>query len=263
MMKATARNLLLLSGSRAAGGLPEDQKPGFLDFAQPWITEFFGGDGPILFVPYARPGGTPESRYFQLARDRLSPMGIRLVQAPETESITESMLDEVSGIFVGGGHTPTLLHKLQVTGGLGVIRKAVDRGLRYMGSSAGSLIACPTIKTNNDMPGPANDVMDLRSLGLISFQLNCHYMDDGMHDPRHQGETRDTRLKEFCTFNPDVPVLGLYEGQALRVQSDEIELWTSKHARGLASPVFENATREEVVCEPEQARVISDHFRAR
>ena len=67
------------------------------------------------------------------------------------------------------------------------------------------------------MPGPAHDVIDLNALGLISAQLNCHYMDNGMHDPKHQGETRDTRLQEFCAFNPHTPCLALYEGQALRV----------------------------------------------
>jgi len=116
----------------------------------------------------------------------------------------------------------------------------------YLGSSAGSLIACSTIKTNNDMPGPANDVIDLRSLGLIHFQLNCHYLDDGMHDPQHQGETRDTRLKEFCTFNPGVSVLGIYEGQAVRVKGNSFELWTSDAARGTQSPIFVDNRRTEV-----------------
>lgn len=187
-------------------------------------------------------------------------MGIATRCAPP-EGITEETLKNIGGIFVGGGHTPTLLYKLQQTGSLDVIRNAVENGLPYLGSSAGTLIACPTIKTNNDMPGPANDVIDLRSLGLVNVQINCHYLDNSMHDPKHQGETRDGRLKEFCTFNPGKAALGLYEGQALRVQGDEVQLWTSKQARGTKTPVFLNHDRREIECEIDAPKDVSRIFK--
>lgn len=244
------RNLLLLSGSKAAGGLSKGQQPGFLDWAEKWVKAFFKTDKPVLFVPYARPAGVSEEDYFAQVSARFQQMGIAVVCAPK-EGVSEALLKSVGGIFIGGGHTPTLLYKLQQTGSLEVIRDAVNQGLPYMGSSAGSLIACPTIKSNNDMPCPANDVIDLGSLGLIHFQLNCHYMDDRMHDSMHQGETRDRRLRELCAFNPGVAVLGLYEGQALRVIDDHFYLWTSKHTRGLASPIFCDTDRIEIQCTPD------------
>lgn len=250
-MTTTKKNLLLLSGSKAAGNLPDNQKPGFLDWAEVWVKEFFAHSiqqqRPIMFVPYARAEGMSEKDYFTLVQQRLKKMAIDVVCAP-SEGISQQALEEVSGIFVGGGHTPTLLYKLQTTGSLEIIRKQVLAGLPYLGSSAGTLITCPTIKTNNDMPGPANDIIDLKSLGLINAQINCHYMDNAMHDPKHQGETRDLRLKEFCVFNPNINVIGLYEGQALRVMDDKIYLWTSEQARGTATPVFRNDTRIEIQC---------------
>src|SRR5262249_54019118 len=109
--------------------------------------------------------------------------------------------------------------------------------------------ACPTIKTTNDMPCPAHDVIDLKALGLIGAQLNCHYMDDAMHDPKHQGETRDTRIREFCAFNPGIPVLGLYEGQALRVEGGKTALRTSGRWRGTKPPVFIDTRRDEIECQ--------------
>ena len=194
------KNMLLLSGSRAAGNLADGEKPGFLDFAEPWIEDFFAkgiqDNRPVLFVPYARPSGMAEDEYFRMAQQRMKKMGIDLVCAP-TEGITEDTLAGVGGIFIGGGHTYTLLDKLQKTGSLNVIRRAVEEGLPYMGSSAGTIICCPTIKTTNDMPGPAANEIDLKSMGLISVHINCHYMDNAMHDPKHQGETRDTRIQEF------------------------------------------------------------------
>src|SRR5262249_10123194 len=106
-----------------------------------------------------------------------------------------------------------------------------------------------------DMPCPANDVIDLRSMGLLGAQVNCHYMDDSMHDKKHQGETRDTRIQEAIAFNPDMTVLGLYEGQALRVKGDQVQLLTSERARGLKTPVFKKGEhdkkveRHEIECE--------------
>lgn len=257
------KNMLLLSGSKA-GKDAEGKKLGTLDWAEPWIKEFFAEPvtqgKPVLFVPYARPDGMTEEAYFEAIHDRLAKMGITAICAPADGKITPELLSQVGGIFVGGGHTPTLLHKLQQSGSIPVIREAVEAGLPYMGSSAGSLIACPTIKTNNDMPGPANDVIDLRSLGLINAQLNCHYIDDSMQDKDHNGETRDTRLKEFCTFNPNVSVLGLYEGQALRVQGNQTHLWTSPHTRAHKSPVFLNQTRTELDCEVGEPLNVSRMF---
>jgi dipeptidase E len=266
MAEPSKKQMLLLSGSKAAGNLPQGEKPGFLDFAEVWIKDFFTKQiqerKPILFVPYARPDGMPEKDYFAVAQKRLKTMGIDAVCAP-TEGITDETLKNVGGIFIGGGHTYTLLTKLQKSGSLAVIRKHVDAGLPYLGSSAGTIIACPTIKTTNDMPCPATDVIDLKGMGIIRAQLNCHYMDNAMHDPKHQGETRDTRLKEFCAFNPNTPVLGLYEGQALRVTGKQTYLLTSERTRGQKPPIFLNGNRDEIECEIGVPKDVSHIFEVR
>lgn len=250
-VKKSKKNMLLLSGSKATGNLPEGAVPGFLEFAEDWIKEFWApvvaSNKPVMFVPYARPGGVSEEDYFKKIKARFAEMGIDTVCAP-AEGLQEKDLKGVGGIFVGGGHTYTLLHKLQQNGALDLIRRKVAQGLPYMGSSAGTIIACPTIKTTNDMPCAAHEVVNLRALGLVGAQLNCHYMDDAMHDPKHQGETRDTRLREFCAFNPGIPVLGLYEGQALRVEGGKTQLLTSARCRGTKTPVFTDDRREEINC---------------
>ena len=252
MAEPSKKNMLLLSGSIAAGNVLDGVTPGFLDFAEPWITELFAHAAHekklILFVPYARPGGMSEAAYFTRAQERLGNMGLEAVCAPP-EGLTEAQLQHIGGMFIGGGHTYTLLHTLQQNGALECIRQKVEAGLPYLGSSAGTIITCPTIKTTNDMPGPAHDVIDLKALRLLGAHINCHYMDNGMHDPQHQGETRDTRLKEFCAFNPHTPCLALYEGQALRVTGAQTQILTSDRSRGTRPPLFLNDTREELACE--------------
>jgi dipeptidase E len=267
MAEPSKKNMLLLSGSKAAGNLPHGESPEFLKFAEPWIKEFFAEPAaakkPILFIPYARPDAMSEEAYFlEKVKPAFDKMGIPVICAPTT-GVTEKMLDESGGIFIGGGHTYTLLDKLQRTGSLETIRRKVEQGLPYLGSSAGTIIACPTIKTTNDMPGMAGNIINVNSFGLIGAQLNCHYIDNSMHDPQHQGETRDGRIKEVCAFNPDMTVLGLYEGQALRVNGDKTHLWTSDQARGKNSPVFRKDTREEIPCEIGVAKDVSRIFEVR
>jgi dipeptidase E len=81
--------------------------------------------------------------------------------------------------------------------------------------------------TTNDMPivhPPA-----LNALGLIPFNLNPHYLDP---DPtsRHQGEMRETRIKEFHAYNKEV-VVGLREGSWIEVKGDVMTLRGDLSAR--------------------------------
>jgi dipeptidase E len=90
----------------------------------------------------------------------------------------------------------------------------------YSGASAGSNLACPTIKTTNDMPIVQPPSFD--ALSLVSFQINPHYLDP-VPGSTHMGETRETRIREFHEEN-ETTVVGLREGAILRVEGDSVLL---------------------------------------
>ena len=203
------RQLLLISSSVVHGS-------GYLDHAETEIRDHLRTVQGILFVPYAL---KDHEGYCAKVSTRLQAMGYR-VDSIHRSSNTQEAIRNAEAIFIGGGNTFRLLKSLHEQNLLAEIRNLVDQGLPYMGSSAGTNVACPTIRTTNDMP--IVEPPSLTALGLVSFQINPHYLDPDPNS-KHMGETREDRIREFLEEN-SVPVVGLREGAMIRVQNGEILL---------------------------------------
>jgi dipeptidase E len=201
--------LLLLSNSTSHG-------LGYLDHAMAEILSFLAPVPRLLFVPYAL---ADRSGYIARARERFGREGIEVVGLVEGEDARTTVV-EAQAIFVGGGNTFRLLDRLQRGGLLEPIRRRVLSGMPYLGASAGTNVACPTIRTTNDMPIVQPSSLD--ALGLVPFQINPHYLDPDP-DSRHMGETREERIREFHEEN-EAPVVGLREGCWIRVEGDAARL---------------------------------------
>jgi dipeptidase E len=203
-------HLLLISNSTLHGS-------GYLDHAEGEIRDFLAGVRQVLFVPYALHN---RDGYAAKAAERLERMGFRVSsvhQAPDPHAAVES----AEAIFIGGGNTFRLLKTLYDNHLLDPIRRRAQEGsLRYMGASAGSNVACPTIRTTNDMP--IVEPPSLRALALVPFQINPHYIDP---DPNStlMAETREERLLQFLEEN-ETPVVALREGAMLRVEGGRVML---------------------------------------
>ncbi len=198
------KRLLLISNSTQHGH-------GYLDHAEEEIRSLLGNVSRILFVPYAlynRDG------YAETARARFEKLGYALESIHRADD-PQKAVQAAEAVFVGGGNTFRLLKALYDYGLLDLIRGRAEGGMPYIGASAGSVVACPTIKTTNDMP--ILEPPSLAALGLVPFQINAHYLDP---DPSstHMGETRAVRLREFHEENA-TPVIGIREGSMLRVEN--------------------------------------------
>lgn len=213
------KRLLLLSNSTNPG------EP-WLGWPEKHIRAFFGAEvRTLFFVPFAGVRLAWDD-YAKLARQRFAAMGYELTSAHETKSPINAAR-EADALVVGGGNTFNLLAHLYRTELITVLRERALGGTPFLGWSAGSNVACPTIMTTNDMPivEPAS----FTALDLIPFQINPHYTEAAL--PNFGGETRVDRLQEFVAANPRMPVLGLPEATALQVEGERVTLLGSKPAK--------------------------------
>lgn len=208
--------VLLISNSTLYGR-------GYLDHAELEIIDFLGPAKRILFFPFALQDC---EGYAAKARERFAAMGCDLASA-HTATDPRKALGATEAIFIGGGNTFRLLKTLQDREWIEPIRERIRNGGPYVGSSAGSNVAGPTIRTTNDMP-----IVEPRSfdaLGLVPFQMNPHFLDPHPNST-HMGETREERIAQFHEEN-ETPVVGLREGAWLRVRAGSVLLGGTRGAR--------------------------------
>jgi dipeptidase E len=209
---ASMKNIIIASTSTIHGSGP-------LEYLLDELSVFFKDASEILFIPYARPGGISHDEYTSNVNKAFHKIG-KIAKGIHEFKDPKAAVANARAIFTGGGNTFVLVNQLYKNDVLEVIKQAVNSGVPYLGTSAGSNICGLTIHTTNDMPivYPPS----FKTLGLIPFNINPHYLDP---DPTstHKGETRETRIKEFHAFNTQ-PVVGIREGSWLAVHGDTIIL---------------------------------------
>jgi dipeptidase E len=204
-----ARRLLLISTSTVFGTR-------YLEHAFGELRDVLSGVRRVLFVPYAL---KDRDAYAAKAREAFAELGLGIDSLHEAEAPRRAV-EEAEAVFCGGGNTFRLLKTLYDLELIAPLRARALAGMPYTGASAGSNLACPTIRTTNDMPIVQPPSFD--ALGLVPFQINPHFVDPAPGST-HMGETRETRLREFHEEN-ETPVVGLREGAIVRVEGDGILL---------------------------------------
>jgi dipeptidase E len=203
---------LLISSSNVHGY-------GYLDHPEPEMKRILEGVRRVAFVPFAL---KDRDGYSAKVAERLGLMGFEVDQVRSVADV-----ERAEAIFVGGGNTFRLLKALYELKLIDPIRTRVRGGAPYLGSSAGSNVAGPTIRTTNDMPIVEPPSFD--ALAFVPFQLNPHYLDPEP-ESTHKGETREQRLLEYLEEN-ERPVVAIREGTALRCDDDRVVLVGDRNAR--------------------------------
>lgn len=211
--------LLLISNSTNPG-------EAYLDYPKYNIKEFLG-EKPVkaLFIPYAAITFS-YNEYEEKVNNRFKEIGHSVISIHHFED-PKKAVEEAEAIVVGGGNTWKLVRMMRDNNIIDLIRKRVQQDIPYIGWSAGSNVACPTLRTTNDMP--IIDPKGFDVINLVPFQINPHYLD--AHPEGHGGETREDRIKEFITENQDMYVVGLREGTMLNLEDEELKLIGKKTAR--------------------------------
>jgi len=212
--------LLLISNSTNAG---EE----YLGWPQLYMKDFLTKYkvAKVLFVPFAGVNLSPESltksydAYEERVKNVFQKLGFDL-ESIHRQSDMLKAAEEAECVVVGGGNTFHLVAQMQRNGLMDPVRKKVMAGMPFMGWSAGSNIACPTLRTTNDMP--IFQPESFNCLNLVPFQINPHYLD--ANPAGHGGETREQRIEEFLTVNRDITVVGLREASLLELEDGKLKL---------------------------------------
>lgn len=213
------KNLIVASTSTIHGSK-------FLEYLLPELKNHFLNVRELLFIPFARPGGISHDVYTDLVKEALKILPLSVKGIHEFSDPIDA-INNAEGIFVGGGNTFVLVDQLLRQRLMEPLQKILSEGTPYLGTSAGSNIVGPNVKTTNDMP--IVHPKSLNALGLIPFNLNPHFLDPDP-DSTHKGETRETRIKEFHCYN-ETTVVGLREGSWLAVNNRQILLKGVGNAR--------------------------------
>ncbi len=220
-------NLLLISNSTNFGetylAWPMSQLESFCE------KNNLKSDSKIVFVPFAGVfiNGNPYPQSYDAYTLRVKKVFAEKLGLDNFVSVHEvedkvALVNEAACIVVGGGNTFHLVAELHRYGLMEAISKVAKNGTPYIGWSAGSNIACPTLCTTNDMPivQPAS----FNTLNLIPFQINPHYLDPHPEIDKmikHGGETRQDRINEYLAVNQNMKVVGLREASAIWVVGDK------------------------------------------
>lgn len=215
----TNKNMIIASTSTLYDGK-------YLEYLQPELIKLFANAETILFIPFARPSGITHDEYTEKVAQSFQEIGKKVIGIHSFENKKEA-LQKAKAIFIGGGNTFLLVQQMYFFDLFNELEIAINKGIPYLGTSAGSNITGLSMQTTNDMPivYPPS----FKTLGAISFNLNPHYLDP-LPDSQHMGETRETRIGEFHKFN-NIPVLGLREGSWLEVKAEKITLRGNLSAR--------------------------------
>ncbi len=206
------RRLLLLSNSTNSG-------KNYLGWPEQYIKAFLKDSiKRILFIPWA--GVTLEwDVYTKMVSERFQSMGYQVDAIHKQKDPIKAVLN-AEAIMTGGGNTFNLVYHMHKSDIIASVQEKITAGTPFIGWSAGSNVACPTLMTTNDMPVIEPESFD--TFNLVPFQINPHYTELTLKG--HGGETREMRINEFIEINKEKTVVGLPEGSLIQIEGNTMTM---------------------------------------
>ena len=223
--KANVRNLLLISNSReyklGAERYFNHCKSNIKKFLNPFNVK------EVLFIPYAGAGtasplGVPQNfdNYTTMVKkDFFDSVNIHINPIHKIKNIHDKQAAILNAqcIFIGGGNALKLMYKLEENELVESIRKAVARGVPFIGVSSGVVVANPTLQTSRSLP--IFKVKSDKGLDLIPFYINVHYK-----ITRNSKHDLGIRLNQFLLVEPQRKILAIPEGAMVHIVGNKGEL---------------------------------------
>lgn len=130
------------------------------------------------------------------------------------EDDLRKMFADKDAIYVQGGNSFYLLKYVRESSFDKVVKELISKGIIYIGVSAGSYIACPTIEVAGWLHGDDNAVglTDLKAMNLVPFLIKAHY------NPGY----KEVVIKGIK--NSKYPVRILTDDQAILIKDGKAEL---------------------------------------
>lgn len=169
----------------------------------------------VGFIPTASEVETDRS-YMVQNKLNLKNMGYKIIDIEiSTESKKEIVekLNTIDALYVAGGNCFYLLQQIKQKNVLNELRDFADKKI-YIGASAGSCIACPSIEYvyNLDDRNAAPLLTDYHSLNLINAHILPHYKN---------GNEYDALIDKTIAENPNLKFIVLTDSQAVIVNSND------------------------------------------
>jgi len=152
----------------------------YLDFKNS-IKESLSGKT-VTFIPTA---SNPEEVTFYVDNDRVAfeKLGIKveiLHIDKESYEVIKNTLNRNDYIFISGGNTFYLLQELKRTQTDKIIKKLINQGKLYIGSSAGAIVLGPELNYIEDLDdrSKAPNLVDTQGIGIINFSVLPHFTNE-------------------------------------------------------------------------------------
>lgn len=174
-----------------------------------------GREDPLIaYLPAASLSGKwqelTEKAFAGLAR--VATINTELQTLPEMEAV----LREAMLVYIPGGNTFLLNHRLHISKIMEYLRKKIAAGLPVVAFSAGTVLCGPNILTSRDMNMVETGYFT--GLNVTPFNFSVHYPVDGT------GRTfRDDWLSDYHLFHEN-PVILLADGACVQVEGKKTTL---------------------------------------